>query len=534
MTDIQPGDWIKVPKGTHLMKDYTKGNYGEGKAPTSRDVVVQVSKVDDIDDYYFRTLLSKEHYAEYNAALAKCGNTRAWEPGHTDETRAAAREKVASARADAISKIPGNPTKIICWSNDKKGALDSAVEKVAAPAPKKKAEPKINNRQKMVKGSRWKVTADVTIKYEQSNPVYDKVLNDWEIANPRPQPLQSWRQVGNSAVHVSHTKEARDEYHRKNQAWMTARQAEEERISETISHSIFVDYVSLKAGDILEVTGKFMSSWHPSRSYAYSVSNVCPMKLMDGSNKTYGLEYKQISPFIVEDSIPTVDIYLLRDKTTGLFFAGTSYETNWKLVWVDNFMKGKHFDGIGRAKTQLLMATGYYNNLPGADESLPDWAGGSSSLTITDDMELVHFDKLGRKEIGPVTDFQEWFKRAWELRELTVRYGSAVRSTYKALEKANMLDSQKGMVVFTVVDKKKLDEVGYWGEKTALSDDDKEEIKFATSSMAKGTFKKAIDHKSMAVSFTNKSAAMLFKLSYTGNLKLTVIDLEEMKEVVNG
>jgi len=180
------------------------------------------------------------------------------------------------------------------------------------------------------------------------------------------------------------------------------------------------------------------------------------------------------------------------------------------------------------------MMSGYYNNLPGADEALPEW-GGFVTMGREDiaNFELVEFNKLDRQEVGSVADFQDWYNRSWELRELTVKYGSSVRTVYKALEKANLLDSQKGMIVFTVTDEDVLDGVGYYGERTALTAEDTKEIDSVTSSMAKGTFKKAIDHKSMAVSFANKGSAMMFKLSYSGKLKVTVLDLEEMQEVVD-
>ena len=121
------------------------------------------------------------------------------------------------------------------------------------------------------------------------------------------------------------------------------------------------------------------------------------------------------------------------------------------------------------------------------------------------------------------------------MRELTVKYGSSVRAVYKALEKANLLDTQKGIAVFTCVDEEKLDQVGYWGDRTALTDQDKAEIDAAISSIGanKKTYKKAIDSKSAAVSFATKSAAMMFKLSYQGSLKISIIDFEEMKETID-
>jgi len=520
MTDINKGDWIKVPKGTTLAVDYSQRNrYLHEETETSRDVVVQVSYVSRYS--YWWQKLTDDQTTEWRIDESKIYN---------DPTKRGMDYWVGVAEATC-----GHSLMVAEWSNGKKGVFVHQVEKVEAPAPKKKPVPKVNKRQQMVVGSRWKVTQDVTIQYKHRNPLVIQAEADWEKANPRPRNINNVIMVNGVAVFRRLTQEEVDAERKAHREWADAVHAERKRLHALHGEYIIRDHLVLKAGDILKVNGKFLSDWYPGQHFSTPlVTNVVPMLVEGGDGTKYGVEYKQIVEFIEAESIPTVDIYCLRDRLTGKFFKGTSYTTGWKPVWVEEFMKAKHYENVGRAKTQILMATGYYDGLPGADESLPEWAGGGASITITDTMELVHFDKLGRKEVGTVAEFQKWYKRAWELRELTVRYGSAVRTTYKALEKADLLDKQKGMIVFTVTDEAKLDDVGYWGEKTALSEEDKKDIELATASLTKGSFKKAIDHKSMAVSFPNKGAAMMFKLSYAGNLKVTVIDLEEMKEAVDG
>lgn len=522
MTDIKKGDWIKVPKGSHLMRDYGKGHYGEGEKPTSRDVTVQVSEVVKLDIYYAREHGDPELFKAYDKV--RFGNPYANTYGRdiTEEMREQARANIEAAADAALASIPGQPKNLICWSNGNKAVMDTVPELVPAPPPKKKAVVKVNKRQMMVPGSRWKVTEDVTIRYQHANPVVIQGEADWEAANPRP----------------GYNHGTMDD----DMAWRDRLFAERQRLRDLHGEFVMQDHLFFKAGDILKVDGKFLSSWNPGTSYFTPyISNVVPM-ILEGKLKTArGVEYKQIEPFIEAEEIPTVKAFVLRYKPTGLFYKANDWERDkWvdKSVngqqMVDTFMKGKKWDNLGKAKTSILMMTGYYDGLPGADEALPDWSGGGSTFDMTDDWELVEFDKLARKEVGVVSEFQEWFKRSWELRALTVKYGSAVRTVYKALEKSGKLDDQKGMVVFTVTDEDALDQVGYWDKKTALTDEDKAEIELATASMKKGSFKKAIDHKSMAVSFTNKSSALMFKLSYAGKLKLTVLDLEEMKEAVDG
>ena len=538
---IEAGDWIKVPKGTHLMKDYTKGNYGEGKAPTSRDVIVQVSAVTDISDYYLRSLLSLQDFSDYQAELRKFPhpNTYGGRDGQfTDETRERDRAGQATALAVALTKIPGGATKMVHWSNDKKAALDIAVEKVEAPAPRKKAEPKINKRQQMVNKSRWKFTETRDILGIIENPTFWPAIHTVNADPKMKRP--DWDHNDRDASQKAHTA-----YEAKRQAAIDALCPEGQYIEAVIYQA--------KQDEVFEVDGKFFTSYSGNNGALFSA------KLADGTKKTF--PYKSVEPYIEAESIPTVDVYVLRNKATGEFYKSSEYNEEateaaqeeakakgaklygiwhecavYDPVTVETFMKAKHFDGLGRAKTQILMMTGYYDGLPGADESLPEWAGGSGFKMSTDEWELVHFDKLARKEVGIVEDFAEWYKRSWELRELTVKFGSSVRTAYKALEKANLLDTQKGMVVFTETDEDKLDNAGYYGDKTAISDEEKALIDAAIAStkMKKGTFKKAVDIKSVAVSFPNKGAAMMFKLAYNGKLKTTILDLETLKEAVDG
>jgi hypothetical protein len=418
---------------------------------------------------------------------------------------------------------------LVGWSNDNKWAKAKDLELAEKPEARKK-EPKVNLRQQMVPKSRWEFKQDVDIYYGARNPAYDAIVDAWDKANPRPvYQHRSMTQAQQQAHSAAFQKHGHD------------REAMREAANKSVGEFTPILYRNIKAGEVFEVTGKFNSFFYPHGWGGQSYGNAAEV-VFDGESVTKHLEYSMIKDAIQAVSIPTVKAYVLRHKTTGLFYKTYQYDYDhrsskeFELEYGDTFMKGKKWDNLGKAKTSILMMTGYYEGLPGADAALPEWSGGGASMSKNqlEQFDLVEFDKLSRKEIGVVAEFEAWFKRSWELRALTVKYGSAVRTTYKALEKSKLLDKQKGMVVFTVTDQDKIDNIGYYSDdKSALTEEDKDEIKLATASMAKGTFKTAIDHKSMAVSFPNKGAAMMFKLSYNGNLKVSVIDLDEMKEAVN-
>lgn len=529
---IKVGDWIKVPAGTVLVYDRSKCRFFESK--TSRDVTVQVTAVKPMSEFELTRLLENDSFAK---TLAKNWikeltdyPTHIYGQEYTEEVRAAneIRQKEINDRYFKIfEQRLGYPPLLVEWSNGAKQATVGDVKKADAPAERKKAEPKINKRQQMVNKSRWKFTQDHDLVFELDNPAYKNAVNAFHQKN---QPLSPWININGVAHHIGNFDAATQQRYKAAEAAYEA------------AHKTFYDSIKnlpkyqkvvvrkIKAGDVFTVDGKFLS-YNPYGFTLPEVGAVARVIFEGDSNHTY-LPYTQVSDIIEAEEIPTVNVYVLRQKSTGLFYKGSSYRNGWKPEWVDGFMKAKHFDGMGRAKTQILLATGYYNGLPGSDESLPEWAGGPGSLEITDDMELVHFDKLARKEVGIVEDFHAWFKRSWELRALTVKYGSSVRTVYKELEKKDLLDSQKVLLVFTASDEA-VEDMDY-DDRTALTDEDKKHLEDAIESagLKKGTFKKAIDYKSMAISFADKRTAMLFKLSYNGQLKSTILDLDEMKEVV--
>jgi len=544
---FQKGLFMKVPKGTELQIPWCYDHINSN-SKTSRDVIVEISSVQIPQHSIF---LTPEETAEQERLLeaipqanhdlyqrlpkhivsypgrspgsatydreeltpeAKQEYDKACHAGYREQNRIHAHyQAIAEARITADDLLVG-------WSNNSKWALAKDVELAEKPEVRKK-QPKVNLRQQMVPKSRWKVTKDTDIIYGAPNPAYHAAIDAWDKANPRPNNYQ-----GNTAAQRTAWDAAYKTWHQGFEANRDAAEKAHGKYLPTV-------YAGLKAGDIFTVIGKFISYWHPYGWDGEHYTNVAPC-LLDGETNEVGLEYSMIKDVIEVESIPVVKSFVLRHRSTGQYYKSSNYDEPRSAEHVETFMKGKKWDNIGKAKTSILIMTGYYEGLPGADEALPEWGGAiSMSAEQLREYDLVEFNKLDRAEVGVVADFQEWFDRSWQLRELTMKYGSSVRTVYKALEKAKMLETQSGVAVFTVTDQNALDKVSYWGDRTALTDDDKEEIKRALISV-KGKFKHAIDHKSAAVSFPNKGAAMMFKLAYNGNLKVSVIDLNDMKEAV--
>jgi hypothetical protein len=556
---FQKGLYVKVPKGTPLINRWN----GTSTGVTSKEVTVEIShtalpnaetmltqvekdererRQEELRNELEKIQLSLSHKVHYPARQVNNGRGGTYTydaydrmeiiPEKEEEWSAAwqANHKADSAIREEYIKLGESrftpDDVIVFWTNDNKAAFAKHLQLAEKPEARKK-QPKVNLRQQMVNKSRWKFAQDVDIMYGAENPKYKAALTEWKDANPCP---------SNTRTDAEYKV-----YHQ----WHQDHLAKMEELKESLGEYTPTLYRSIKAGEIFTVCGKFHTYFMPYGYYGEKYTNAA-VALFDGEKNAVCLEYSHIKDYIEAESIPTVDVWVLRHKPTQTYYKASNYN-RWEengdqpfdvndQEMVDTFMKGKKWDNLGRAKTSILSMTGYYVDLPGSDEAMPEWDQGGKTFNLDEDWELVKFDKLARKEIGPVEDFHEWFKRTWELRALTVKFGSSVRTCYKALEKANLLDSQKGMVVFTETNEDKLDAIGYHGDKTAITPEEKQLIASAVASLKlkKGTFKQAVDHKSLAVSFANKSAALMFKLAYQGNLKVTALDLETLKEEVDG
>lgn len=558
MTNIKAGDWILIPKGTQLTRDWSKGYSNDTPGQTSRDVTVQVSNVEPIDGYYMRGIVDDAAYEEYDKTTRQLRHVRTYGAGITDEMREADQLTKEHARLKALSTLPCGSTHFVYWSGGKKSVLNNAVSIVAAPSPRKKVEPKVNLRQQMVAKSRWKFTQDHDVMVKITNPQLGVEMDAWDKANPSPKRPPDNRVIMHgrpTIIMPSKDDSVWAAYHTDRAIWDKAREVERKAIH--ARHVAEVDHVlfSVKAGDVFEVTGRFTTSARLGREWLKG--QFLPAKFDNG--KETKLPYSSIKDVIEADSIPTVDIYVFRDKDTGLFmqtypYGNSQYVSNPESVkgnWLpgsyvykgmvnqpemtDKFMKAKHFDNLGKLKTSLLNISGYYDglNTNAIDNSRGYDTSYEKQMDLPENWEVVKFDKLARKEVE-VIDIHAWYKRAYELRELTLRFGSSVRTVYQDLEKRNELDIQKGVIVFTVSQTQREEGLDY-GDKTAFTDDQLKSIDdlIERLEMKKGTYRRGKDAFTQSISFKDKGVALMAKLSYSGSLKLSVLDLETLKEAVD-
>lgn len=411
--DIKTGSHIRVPKGTTVYSTETESYWKFNKdtaigKPSTRDMVV---KCNGVRDAYHHT-----------------------------------------------GKLV-NQGKVVCWGQDKFTLLEN-VEVADEPVRKEAVSKGPTLRQRMVKGTKWKLSQDA--KLVKNGKEYGEVIDDGVIP----------------------------------------------------------------AGTIIEIMDKF-TTYGPGWYNGLWV----PIKFPGWESRL--VEFSQINqnPEQVGEA-EVVPIFVIWDKAQQKYYGGYNGRMvngcwQYSLDYADKLTKAKKFNRLADVRVHALVQTGYYDDLPHSWGDVPDWMQGSKAFDIPDTWEIVKIDKLTKNEIERI-ELVDTFKRSWRLRELTVKYGSAVRQVYSDLEKKGKLTDYQAMMYFT----KKHDDSSYWYD-YELTESEKAEVMELIDRYDKNDMKTHKSTTGYAVAVTDDSMAAMAKLMYSGNLACVVIDFKTMSEIVN-
>lgn len=231
------------------------------------------------------------------------------------------------------------------------------------------------------------------------------------------------------------------------------------------------------------------------------------------------------------DPIP---VFYIFDKATEQYYGGydsgtwnslTHERTPGFIAYSTKLSKAKKFNRLADVRAHSLVMSGYYYDLPESWGSIPDWMDQGKSFDIPDTWEIHKIDKLSKKVMDRI-ELVDTFNRSWRLRAITVKYGGAVRAIYSDLEKKNKLDQFSAVMLFGKVK----DDADYWSNE--LNDSERADVKACVSLMDKSDVKFGSGLFSQAVGVKDVDTAVMAKLSYTGKLKCQVIDLVTLTEVV--
>jgi hypothetical protein len=225
-----------------------------------------------------------------------------------------------------------------------------------------------------------------------------------------------------------------------------------------------------------------------------------------------------------------IPVFYIWDTAEKKYYSGYDYDYNNRgnqtITYTDKLSKAKSFKMLNLVRTHALIQTGYYDDLPEAWGSVPDWMQGRKLFDVPDTWEIVKIDKLTKKEIARI-ELVDTFKRTWKLRALTIKFGSAVRAVYSALEKKGELDKFSAMLSFSTG----RDRDGYFYD-DEIPEDEKDAIRELLKQFDKGDIKIHKSATGFAVGAKDAMTAMMVKLAYTGSLECALIDFKTMDEVV--
>jgi hypothetical protein len=284
----------------------------------------------------------------------------------------------------------------------------------------------------------------------------------------------------------------------------------------------------IPAGTVIEIVDKF-TTYGPSYADGLWVPIAYPgykqrLVLFSELNQ----EPEQVGEAEV---IPVFYIWDTVEKKyySGYDYAGFDKKTFTRthdITYSEKLSKAKSFKMLNLVRTHALIQSGYYDNLPEGWGQIPEWMQGSKVFDIPDTWEIVKIDKLTKKEIARF-ELVDTFKRTWKLRALTIKYGSAVRAVYSALEKKGDLDKFSAMLSFSLGK----DKDGYFRD-DEIPESEKDAIKELLTQFDKKDIKIHKSQSGFAVGAKDAMTAMMVKLAYTGDLECALIDFTTMGEVV--
>lgn len=495
---IKPCDYIEIPKGT----DVWHGPYfNDLPVPSGRKMVTEVVKVSPVTVYQYEEHQSFCHRESPDEPLLRRGTSKP--SGHCHYGNLYPNPSLVSdypTEAAAIAAWPDSKNGLKVWMKEwhawqaelascviveqcdfveiGKNRFVRASDVTVVPAPVVvDKEAKVTNYQKMQPKSVWKSDSDI-----------QPVLYDYD--------------------------------------YMT--RTTKKRLLTVIP-----------AGTEFTITGKAKKLSHPkdaAESSWYDVQNAFPVEFASGGKKFKSwVFYKLIEHVEMVKGPEVVPEFALLDTATNKFYTGNPYGydvnkgmwTDLGLSYSDRYTKAKKFKRLSDVRAHLLIQSGYYDDLHESWGSVPDWMCQSKAFDVPDSWIIVKYDKLTKVELERI-EALDTFNRAWKLRDLTVKYGSAVRKLYGDLDKKGEIDKWSA-AMFYVGKKEDTTWNSIWYEE--FSDEKKKEFKDLAKQFDKDTAKLVLGKTSVAIAIKDVETAVMLKLTMDASDWL-LVDFKTMTEVV--
>ena len=230
---------------------------------------------------------------------------------------------------------------------------------------------------------------------------------------------------------------------------------------------------------------------------------------------------------------PEVAIFVLYDTARKEYYGSYDYNRSerdpqtwvYTMIYSSKLTQAKKYKRLADVRASMLVASGYYENLPATWGSLPDWMQGGKAFDVPRTWVIHKIDKLSKKLLEEI-ELLDTFDRSWKLRTLTLKYGPATRTVYSDLEKKKKLEQYTAIVIFNT--KEGLALSHYIDEE--VSKEDLDAVNEVLANFDKKTVHRVAGTSQIAVGVKDYETAVMLKLSYTGNLIVNIIDLVTMTE----
>ncbi len=281
-----------------------------------------------------------------------------------------------------------------------------------------------------------------------------------------------------------------------------------------------------KKGEIITITDKSSTS-HP-RSYD---SGVFYPITVEGKTGRGIFSFKDLSPNIDLHEEVLQLIWVFYSPSLGYiekipyskYHDGDSFDAAQKtggILFNSKITKAMKKKRSQDTKQFLLSHSGYYDDID-TGHIYYVFEPGGRKVDFPDDLVIQELNKI-TKEVRSESKASDYLKEAFRLRPLTLKYGSAIRGVFKDMEEKG--ENYTTLLMFQDTD----ENVGQYDKSKPV-----EELKaeFKASKPAKGTYIMKSDFRSVAFAFKNRNDAVMFRLSYSGDLPSQLVDAETLAEV---
>lgn len=507
--EFKTGDWVTYLKGTRVYPAQYDLSAERKNTTMVRGIISETYAVVGM-------LMNSEENFKLTRDASALMKQRGVQGAVGPEVEAIYQELQMKIADQVLARYPDRPRVMLALPDNRAVFIDD-VTLAEEPGKKPKPAKPLTKAQQMVPKSVWRVTETFDVLIPVENPAWRRACNhayDLMRANPG--------KLGKD-MHKDYLDNC------------------------GIPRQIQLPYVRLEKDAEITVIGKRSQyGYYEQGSANYEgKSHIYPFKipksgvtwLTQHPHTDLMLPYDLIASRLDPADIPLVKVLVLRDRETGKYFKGA--ESGWtytgqsgNILMADGYAQARKYDDLGKLKASIMDWTGYHIGMPESyADDRPQWLTQNSNSKVSDlppTFEVVYFDKLAKTELPDQFDVQDWYRRLWALRGLTISHGTVVRKLYNDLDKKGDL----GEFSFILALRAPMDEHGNYPRGFTEDEVAAFEEVIERSGLKRTDMRRGKNTHSMAVAVRDPNMAFQMRFTYGGSLPIAVLNLTTLQEEV--